>query len=252
MTLPTCNYFAGRAISRKGTRSLITDHMLTNKKAPLALLADPAADVRPSDFYCRAKTRNPDAKGPYCSHRAGYRTDHVGTGRCYLHGGKSPKGVACSQFKHGRYANLTNGRIKQLLSDYLADENPLDLTEEVALLRAVVHDLVERWESIYGPDGALLAWHDSYHTGKGAPKPRQLPDFSAIATVIDQVGKMVDRVQKAKQERSMTFGELSTVMKALGQEVSKALTQHDIPAEKEAAIVESIAARWANVPVQPR
>lgn len=37
---------------------------------------------------CGAKTR----AGHPCGYRAGYKTDHVGFGRCHLHGGLSPSG----------------------------------------------------------------------------------------------------------------------------------------------------------------
>mgnify|MGYP000560232516 CR=1 FL=1 len=37
-------------------------------------------------FNCNAKTRG----GTPCRQRAGWGTDHVGSGRCKLHGGKSP------------------------------------------------------------------------------------------------------------------------------------------------------------------
>ncbi|WP_151721052.1 HGGxSTG domain-containing protein [Acinetobacter ursingii] len=53
---------------------------------------------------CGAKTRT----GSKCKHPAGYRTDHVGKGKCYLHGGASkgaPKGNKNAQ-KHGIYSRI--------------------------------------------------------------------------------------------------------------------------------------------------
>src|SRR6266542_2739067 len=47
---------------------------------------------------CNAHTRG----GRLCSHAAGQRTDHRGHGRCYLHGGGTPRGTASPHFKHGR------------------------------------------------------------------------------------------------------------------------------------------------------
>jgi len=50
---------------------------------------------------CGAKTR----AGTPCQQKAGWGTDHVGTGRCKLHGGKStgaPQGNK-NALKHGRY-----------------------------------------------------------------------------------------------------------------------------------------------------
>ncbi len=53
---------------------------------------------------CGAKTK----KGDKCQHQAGQGTDHLGTGKCRLHGGASkgaPKGNKYAQ-KHGIYSKL--------------------------------------------------------------------------------------------------------------------------------------------------
>lgn len=53
---------------------------------------------------CGAKT----CSGSRCQHQAGHGTDHVGTGKCRLHGGASkgaPKGNKNAQ-KHGIYASV--------------------------------------------------------------------------------------------------------------------------------------------------
>ena len=53
---------------------------------------------------CGAKTKN----GDKCQHQAGQGTDHLGTGKCRLHGGASkgaPKGNKYAQ-KHGIYSKL--------------------------------------------------------------------------------------------------------------------------------------------------
>lgn len=49
---------------------------------------------------CGAKTR----AGTPCRRPAGWGTDHVGEGRCKLHGGRSPRGFLHPRYKHGRYA----------------------------------------------------------------------------------------------------------------------------------------------------
>lgn len=51
--------------------------------------------MKPDDpiELCRAKTR----KGTPCEHEAGWGTDHVGVGRCTLHGGSSPQAEVSGQ-----------------------------------------------------------------------------------------------------------------------------------------------------------
>lgn len=65
------------------------------------------------DWYCNAKIRDHrvpdewDQDVAYCANKAGFRTDHVGDGRCYLHGGcasTANKGNTHNE-KHGLYTN---------------------------------------------------------------------------------------------------------------------------------------------------
>jgi hypothetical protein len=74
---------------------------------------------------CGAKTRR-GARGP-CSNVAGFRTDHVGQGRCYLHGGSS-------QIKSGRYSALNSVRLRDLIAEHEADPDPLNTLPELAQL----------------------------------------------------------------------------------------------------------------------
>lgn len=58
----------------------------------------------PKDDKCAANVKNGDG---YCANPAGFRTDHVGDGRCYLHGGCStgpPEGTANAE-KHGLHSD---------------------------------------------------------------------------------------------------------------------------------------------------
>jgi hypothetical protein len=65
---------------------------------------------------CGATNRNDEP----CGLPAGWGTDHVGEGRCRLHGGATPRGEDSPHFKHG------------LFSDYLSEEdrNTIDALEE--------------------------------------------------------------------------------------------------------------------------
>ena len=94
------------------------------------------------DWYCNAKIRSHrvpdewDQDVAYCANKAGFRTDHVGDGRCYLHGGGSKtanKGNNHAE-THGLYADRQNyysnrsteeqqwidGVVESLLADNMA------------------------------------------------------------------------------------------------------------------------------------
>lgn len=209
--------------------------------------AKPHTEKKPVEPHakCGAKLKTKDGT---CTKRAGWRTEHSGQGKCYLHGGRTP-------IKSGRYSSITRPRFKEKIAKFEADPDPLNLAPEVALLRAFVEDLVERWDEIYGPDGALLAWYESF-TAKvtqdgqiisAAPKPRQLPDFSAVSSVVDKVGSMVDRIQKQKSEGTVKLSDLQRYIRQLGLEVMQAINHVGIDGDTSTKLISAIEDRWESV-----
>lgn len=89
-----------------------------------------------SDGKCGAKAKS---TGRPCRRAAGHGTDHLGEGRCLFHGG-------ASLVKHGRYSTITREPIRKLIEAYEADPDPLNLEPELALLRALVVDYINRNE----------------------------------------------------------------------------------------------------------
>jgi hypothetical protein len=189
---------------------------------------------------CGAKTRS----GGRCKRPAGFKTDHVGEGKCNLHGGATP-------IKHGANSKVQRARLREKIDKFLAHPDPLDLLPEVAMLRAFAEDLMERWESIYGPDGALLAWHESFKRGDAEPKPRQMPDFSAVSQVVDRVGAMVDRIQKHRRESSISLATMNRVVEQLGAELVYACQEVRLDADSNTRLLAAVERRWGAVRLQP-
>lgn len=226
---------------------------------------------------CGAKLRGKDAT---CRNTAGKNTDHVGTGKCWLHGGKTP-------IKHGRYSLITSRpRLSQLMQALGAEANPLDLMPDLLILRALVYEYIERHGAL---EDALLAWHASYITGyqeavklwreqlaqwaeeqdhgpqtEPPPipipqafesKPKQLPDILSVGTFIDKIGVMVERIQKKEAEQKVTLTDLNRVLDQLGVEVVMALQEvipddpdeTRTPPELRAEIVAAVERRWGTV-----
>ncbi|WP_407570720.1 hypothetical protein [Deinococcus altitudinis] len=197
---------------------------------------------------CDAKHTKRDGT---CKRPAGWGTDHPGTGRCKLHGGGA-------QITHGRFSNITRPRIAQLLEQFKSDPNPLDLLPELALLRAVVLDYVERHDIL---TEALLSWNASYTSGyleavklwrgqmaqwveeqeqafsetREPPpppiptdfeaKPRQLPDLASVGGLIDKIGSMAERVHKREADQKITLTDFTRVLEQLGVEVVMAVKE---------------------------
>jgi hypothetical protein len=186
---------------------------------------------------CGATTR----AGNACKKQAGWGTDHIGEGKCRLHGGATP-------IRHGRYSKITRPRLRELLDQYENDPAPLDLLPEVQLLRALLTDWVERYDEF---TDALLAWHDSWRTGEAAGKPTKVLDITAAAGLVDKVGAMVDRIEKTKREGSITLETLDRVLEQLGMEVVHALTEEVRDAATRAKVLRNIERRWNTIRVDP-
>lgn len=223
---------------------------------------------------CGAKTRS----GKPCKKEAGWGTDHLGQGRCKLHGGATP-------IKHGRYSSITRPRIKELLEQFEDDPSPLDLLPEVKLLRALVTDYIERWDHYtdltFRWDGlytsayreAVNDWREEMirlledggyenvvpdelppvpDPRDYAPeKPKQLLDLTAAAGLVDKVGAMVDRIEKHKREGSVTLETLNRVLEQLGVEVVHALTEEVKDGPTRTAVLANIERRWGSIRLDP-
>lgn len=159
-----------------------------------------------------------------------------------MHGGATP-------IKHGRYSKIQRADLREKIERFAADPDPLNLAPEVALLRAFVEEFVERWESIYGPDGALLAWHASFASGKEDRelKPRQLPDFSSITSLVDRVGRMVERIQKFRAEASIGLPTVNRIVEQMGADLIAALNETKTPPDQADAILAAVESRWNSI-----
>lgn len=122
------------------------------------------------NWYCRGWNGK---REKYCKLRAGFRTDHKGVGRCYLHGGTQP-------IKHGLYESITRPRIAQLVAKYeaMSDEEALRTFPELAAARALFTDWIERYDEI---TEALLAWHESWARSASQLTRGDVADLQALA-----------------------------------------------------------------------
>ncbi len=81
---------------------------------------------------------------------------------CHIHGGKTPRGLALPQTKHGRYSKDMPTRLLGRYQEAQADPELLALRDDVSLLDARISDVLGRVDT--GESGA--AWRqaqDAYH-----------------------------------------------------------------------------------------
>jgi hypothetical protein len=192
---------------------------------------------------CNAKLRKKDK---LCRNPSGFRTDHHGSGRCYLHGGGRGTGRPPTHGRYMRYSTLNiNSRLKSLIEQHAQDPDPLNLEAEVVLLRALVQDFVERYEGYIDGLARLKATTDpaiqilfskgeldSDQMIKGfqqlrislQQKPSQILDISVISTLVDRLGHMVERVHKMKSAQSLTPDRVKSMFDGMGLIVMKYCT----------------------------
>jgi hypothetical protein len=87
---------------------------------------------------CGAKTRS----GGRC------RAYAMPNGRCTVHGGQTPNGIASPQYRHGRYSRYMPKALKKDYESALADTELLSLRDDVALLEARQAELLREMDSV--------------------------------------------------------------------------------------------------------
>jgi hypothetical protein len=171
------------------------------------------------NYFCRGWNGK---REKYCAARAGAGTDHPGRGRCRHHEGR---GIV-----HGRYSTVRNERVGELLDHFQAQTpaEALNPFPELALARALLYDWVDRFESF---SEALLAWHESFHTGEHTPKPKKVLDITTLNALLDTISKMIARVHTSASINSMPRRRFLDIMTEIGRAMNEEVSQ---PKELEA------------------
>lgn len=150
------------------------------------------------NYYCRAWNSK---REKYCKARAGMGTDHVGQGRCKFHRGQK-------EITHGIYSNIERERIRDLYEEFAAAADPLDLEPEVAMLRAIYRDFIERYDQYLN---AVLIWYANIPEelqdailAVAGPKPKKLLDLSDGYRILREIGVMVERIEKVKAAHAIS------------------------------------------------
>lgn len=161
------------------------------------------------DRYCNGRKRT----GGYCTQRAGWGTDHPGTGRCKLHGGSSTGPPP----KHGRYMKVRR-QLKEKYQHFLKDPNPIDLSDEIALLRGLVHQHLDENEDLDSNEIAI----------------------NQLINLLSELTKVSERQSRIMQRQAVTMKELFALSKGLEILVVD-LAKEYVPVDKQRAFTEHFA-----------
>jgi hypothetical protein len=152
-----------------------------------------------------------------CKRPAGSGTTHPGEGFCRRHGGLKKAGP-----KAMLYSKVHSPDTQTLLKAAMELDDPLSLLPEVAFLRAQVVQLANRTHTI----------------------DTTLQDVQTLASLLDKVGSMVERVAKREQGQSVTLARVSELMRTLGEHVVFAATESIRSQDERDHLLKVVEARW--------
>lgn len=178
---------------------------------------------------CGAKRRR---DGKTCLNPAGFRTNHLGQGRCFKHGGTRQPTKILSEVPPGqlsRYQHVERHALRDLAAR-LAEAEPdiTDLSEELHLLRALLIQYINEYEEFIE---ALLAWYASPDVKQ---KPRRIMDISDVSGLIESVSRIAERMHKIRSEGSIDLLTFQRVTEQMGIIVARLVRDPQILARIEA------------------
>lgn len=130
-------------------------------------------------------------QGNPCGNPAGARTSHKGEGKCYKHGGASNG----APLKHGRYAYSIHGKLGDKIRKHMENPNPLDLSPELALLRARIEFLT-----------------DEISKTDAKPTPSET---SMMLLLVQGIQKVADTISKIQTREVLTAREVEYLLHTL-------------------------------------
>lgn len=146
------------------------------------------------NYYCRGWNAK---RQKYCKSRAGFRTDHLGEGRCNRHGGSTP-------IKSGRYTRLSTIRVRELVEEHINDEHPLDLLHELSLARALLQDYIER-----------------------SAEDENAEPLAESIRLVERIARIVDTMERIRAQNAVTPAELNRLMLNMGLVVRQFVADDD-------------------------
>jgi hypothetical protein len=114
-------------------------------------------------------------------------------------------------------------QIKALMEEYARDPDPLNVLEEVALARALLHDRLDRMHKLT------------------CPICKRPPDEESLPGLIELVSRAVGRIEQARSQKSITVVELVNLVNRLALVVKHHVRDRDT--------LEAIANEWESLAV---
>lgn len=177
--------------------------------------------------HCGAKTR----AGGTC------RQPAMENGRCRLHGGMTPRGLASPNFKHGRYSNALPDRLIERYARAASDPNLIVLREDIALVDALMNDILLRLDT--GESGRL--WRSLREAADRFEAKRRAHDLAGVQVSLDEIISLVRQGDADWASRREVLDHLAERRKLAAEERKRlAELQASITAERAMALIAAV------------
>jgi hypothetical protein len=141
-------------------------------------------------------------------------------GRCYKHGGNTPRGALSANFKHGRYSPYLPADLAGRFEAARNDPQLLSYHDDVALISTRIDELLERVRS--GESG--FAWKQLNRLWKEFERHRLAGNVDKMQATLDAIGEPMRRgladhaawIELSEQMRLEQIASTITVEEAYG------------------------------------
>lgn len=173
------------------------------------------------DEYCNGRNK-PHTK--YCRKPAGWGTDHVGEGRCTLHGGSSLKGKDHPNYIDGRHSKYTKlpGYLSDTFKKVLEDRELIDYHEDVALITAIINNELGKLESRAESDYWFKILDDNYKKLVFVSSNENV-DTGVLQNAVENMGEAIYNLQSEREAEKEIIEMISQKTR-----VSDSATRRDI------------------------
>ncbi len=173
----------------------------------------------PAKNLCGAKTRS----GGECTQPA------MRNGRCRLHGGKTPRGVAHHSFQHGRFSRSIPARLSESYEEALADPKRLELADELAVVISRNQELLN---SLYSGESDGL-WMRLRNHKRAMEAARRDGDADAQAEHFNALLRTIERGADDAERWDELVRNVETQRKLAESERKRRVEEHQVATTEE-------------------
>lgn len=195
----------------------------------------------PTDKHCNGIRRGHTG---YCTRPAGWGTDHLGTGRCKLHGGASLRGAESATYKHGGSSRYYPQRLREKVQRAAMDPELTEFRGDLSLLEARLQEVLEgvdaagpapSWQSAVDMARQMMSLIRSGKSDAARSRMNALvrlvldgaeesSRWAEVYAIIEKRGKVIERHQKRQRDMNLMID--AARVNVLMDRLSDAITRH--------------------------